>query len=168
MSTDPERRIADRVGWIVLGVLTLGLVIGGVAIVSGRLPDGNRPVAGTATAPPVVGGGGTVPRNSPSRPSPLSPTNTPSTPTGRTVSVAGVGNERTIACDDTIVNISGVDNTVSITGQCARVVVSGVKNVVTVERTDAIDISGMNNRIVFRSGTTDINQSGIDNSVEHG
>ena len=163
MSTDPGRRIADRVGWIVLGVLILGLVIGGVAIISGRFPDGNRPGAGTATPPTVVDGGGTVPRSSPSL---LSPTKAPSTPTGRTVSIAGVGNERTIACDDTIVSISGVDNTVSITGQCARVVVSGVKNVVTVERTGAIDISGMNNRIVFRSGTPDINQSGIDNTVE--
>ena len=162
MSTDPERRIADRVGWIVLGVLILGLVIGGVASISGRLTAGNRPVTGTATAPTVVGGGGTVPSSSPSRPS------RPSPPTGRTVSVAGVGNERTIACDDTIVSISGVDNTVVLTGQCARVVVSGVKNVVTLERSGAIDISGMNNRIVFRSGTPDITQSGIDNTVERG
>lgn len=165
MTTDPERRIADRVGWTVLGVLILGLVIGGVAIIAGRFTDTNRPEAGTATAPTVVGGGGTVPRSSPSR---LSPTSTTSTPTGRTVSIAGVGNERTITCDDTIVSISGVDNTVVLTGQCARVVVSGVKNVVTLERSGAIDISGMNNRIVFRSGTPDINQSGIDNTVERG
>ena len=55
-----------------------------------------------------------------------------------------------------------------LTGQCARVVVSGVKNVVTLERTGFIDISGMNNRIVFLSGTPEINQSGIDNTVERG
>lgn len=159
MSTDPERRIADRVGWIALGLLILGLVIGGVAIISGRLPDGNHRVAGSATAPTVVGGAGAVPRGSASA---------PSRPTERIVSVAGVGNERTITCDDTTVNISGVDNTVVLTGQCARVVVSGVKNVVTLERTGFIDISGMNNRIVFLSGTPEINQSGIDNTVERG
>jgi hypothetical protein len=57
---------------------------------------------------------------------------------------------------------------VVLTGPCARVVVSGVKNTVTLERTGFIDISGMNNRIVFRSGTPEINQSGIDNTVERG
>jgi hypothetical protein len=168
VSNNPGPRIVDRVGWIVLGLLVLGQVIGGVSIISGRFPNRTHPVAGTATGPTVVGGGGAVPRSSPSQPSRPSPPRPPSRPTERTVSVSGVGNERTIACDDTIVNVSGVDNRVVLTGPCARVVVSGVKNVVTLERTGFIDISGMNNRIVFRSGTPEINQSGIDNTVERG
>lgn len=172
-------RTSMRIGWIVLGLMVLGLIIGGGAIVSSRLAAGHRPVAGNPTAPAVVGGGGSVPGNSAapsSRPSltPI-PTTPPTTavtvsnaPPGGAFSVAGVGNNRTFVCNDSIASISGVGNTVILTGYCARVDISGVNNVVTIDETGAIDVSGMNNKVVFHSGTPELNQSGFDNTVQQG
>jgi hypothetical protein len=190
---DPERRIADlerplsagtpieapplgeprrtgmRVGWIVLALLILGLIVGGIAIVSGRLAPAHQPVAGTPTTAPVVGGGGAVPGRSPAPsagPSTAAPA--PRPPSGGALSVAGVGNERTLACNDSVVSISGVDNTVVLTGHCTRVDISGVQNTVTIDEADAIDVSGMNNKVVFHFGTPELSQSGFDNTLERG
>ena len=46
---DEPRRTVLRVGWIVLGLLFLGLIVGGIAIVSDRLAAGGRPVHWVAT-----------------------------------------------------------------------------------------------------------------------
>jgi len=154
----PEQsRTGMRIGSIVLGLMILGLIVSGGVIVSGRLATGNRPVAGSPTASDVVGGGGAVAGSS--------------TPTGGTLSVAGVGNERTLACSDSIVSIvsiSGVGNTVVLTDHCARVGVSGVNNTVIIDEAGAIDVSGVNNKVVFHSGTTELSHSGFDNTLERG
>jgi hypothetical protein len=48
------------------------------------------------------------------------------------------------------------------------VTVSGVRNTVTVDAADAIVVSGMNNAVTFHSGTPQLENSGIDNSLERG
>ncbi|MFZ4372842.1 MAG: DUF3060 domain-containing protein [Mycobacterium sp.] len=176
---DPERRIAElerplsagtpiealspseprgtsmRVGWIVLALLILGLIVGGIAIVSDRRPAGGGPVARpSATAAPTSSPTSTA---TVSRPAPV-----------RTLSVAGVGNQRTLACNDSVVSISGVDNTVVLTGRCDRVDVSGVQNSVTIDDAGAIGVSGLNNRVVFHYGTPELSQSGFDNTLQRG
>jgi hypothetical protein len=89
-------------------------------------------------------------------------------PLGAAISVAGVGNQRTLACNNSIVSVSGVDNTVVLTGRCDRVDVSGVQNSVTIDDAGAIVVSGLNNRVVFHYGTPELSQSGFDNTLQRG
>jgi len=149
------RRTGMRVGWIVLGVLILGLIVGGITIISDRRAAGSRPVAGpSATAAPTS--------------SPASTATVSRPPPGGLLTVAGVGNQRTLACNDSVVSISGVDNTVVLTGRCDRVDVSGVQNSVTIDDAGAIVVSGLNNRVVFHYGTPELSQSGFDNTLQRG
>lgn len=57
----------------------------------------------------------------------------PAAPPCAELSVAGINENRTLACDDNPVSVSGVSNTVVITGHCTGLSVSGVQNTVTVE-----------------------------------
>jgi hypothetical protein len=187
---DPEDRIADlegspstpdptgaraptgtgmRVGWIVLGLLVVGLAVSGGVMVADRL---NRPVAGRATSAAVPGEGeqtSTRPSlppapTAPGMPSPQPPAGTPGGP----VSVAGLDTQKTITCVDNVVSISGVNNAVVLTGRCSRVDVSGIENVVTIDEAGVIEVSGLNNKVTFRSGTPELRKSGIGNSLERG
>lgn len=174
-STSP--RIGLRLGWAALGLMAVALIVGGVAILSGR---SSGPVSGHPT---MIGGGGTVTESpvaptfslSPSTPAAESPVGPPTIsapvstpPSGDAVSVAGVGNHRTIACTDNAVSISGVDNMVVLTGHCSRVDVSGVRNTVTIDEADAISVSGMSNAVTFYSGTPELDNSGLDNNLGQG
>lgn len=86
---------------------------------------------------------------------------------GEMLSVAGVGKNETLVCNDSIVSVSGVDNTVTITGHCVNLSVSGVDNVVTVETADTIGASGFDNQVTYRSGSPQITATGS-NVVEQG
>lgn len=173
----PRLRLGLRLGWVALALMVAGLVVGGGAILAGRAAS---PVSGRPTAEPMIGGGGTVAER-PTAPTPAlpapevssvappappeaeAPTSGP--PAGEAVSVAGVGNNRTIACTDNVVSVSGVNNTVVLTGHCTRVDVSGIENIVTVDSADAIGVSGMNNSVTFLSGTPELDNSGFGNSL---
>jgi len=155
--TTDERPIAgSRAGWAVLALLLLALALGAVAIVADEQPNAGSPVPTG-----LVGGGGPVPEE------PALTTAVTLQPVG-SLSVAGVGNNRTLACDDKLVSVSGVDNTVVLTGRCARVDISGVQNTVTIDEAGVIDVSGMNNEVVFHSGSPELKESGIDNTVRQG
>ena len=159
-----EPRIGLRTGWAVLGLMIAALVVGGGVILTKHAHAG-RPVAGTPMAPDTLGN----PTGLPSTPTSLTPPPTTSLEIpGDTVSVAGIGRNETISCQDRIASVSGVDNTVVLIGHCARLDVSGVRNTVTVDSTDAIVVSGMNNHVKFRFGTPQLDQSGIDNTLERG
>lgn len=196
MTEDPEERIAElerpllqsaaesefpstaprtglRLGWALLGLMIVGLIVAGGAVFGGRLGGS---VSGRPTTPAMVGGGGpvaaipsapTVP-TAPTVAVPPLPTGAPSLSPGAAVSVSGVGAKRTIECAGNDVSVSGVDNEVVLTGHCRRVDVSGVTNIVTIDTADAIDVSGMNNRVTFRSGTPDLTNSGLDNTLAPG
>jgi hypothetical protein len=176
----PEVGTGIRLGWIVLGLLIVGLVVSGGLMVTDRL---NRPVAGRPTSPVTGGTGQDVTSGFP-RGAPVPPASAPSAaptsvppPVGTPrasaapdapISVAGLDTRKTIACTDNMVTISGVSNTVVLTGRCGRVDVSGIENVVTVEEAGAIVVSGLNNRVTFRSGTPELSKSGIGNTLERG
>lgn len=176
-STAHRPRVGLLLGWVAFGLMAVGLLAGGWAILAGR---GDSTISGEPTTAPMVGGGGTVsesppaPTSSPSTPaaSPgpsvapptgAAPVSTP--PPGGQVSVSGVGEERTIACTGNAVSVSGVSNRVVLTGQCGRVDVSGIENTVTLESADAIDVSGLNNHVTFQSGTPQLSNSGIGNTL---
>jgi Protein of unknown function (DUF3060) len=164
-------RTGFRGWWIVLAVFAVGTVALGVGIAAlgahlftkGRMivvspaTPSTSSVANIPTSPP---GGATQ------APTGGAPTSTP--PPGGNLSVAGIGENETIACNDSFVSVSGFSNTVVITGHCASLTVSGAKNVITVDAADSIDASGFNNQVTFHSGSPHIDKSGEGNVVQQG
>lgn len=157
-----------RAGWALLGVLIVGLIISGGALIADAA---DRTVAGMPTAQDdqVAPAPSTArrPATAPAIPEdPIPPVTDPEpVPPGGTVNVAGTGNERTIVCDGNDVNVSGVGNAVTLSGRCLRVDISGVANIVAIEEAEQVVVSGVNNAVTIRSGTTDVSKSGIGNTV---
>jgi len=142
------------------------LVIGVVALAGGIAAFAAHRISGVKsflTSPPSIStslGPPTSRRTSPS-------TST-ATPRGTQLSVAGINENRTIACNENIVNVSGVSNTVQISGHCASLSVSGVQNAITIDAVDTITASGFNNKVTYHSGTPKISNSGESNVVAQG
>ncbi|WP_422741956.1 DUF3060 domain-containing protein [Mycobacterium sp. WMMD1722] len=165
-------------GVIVLVVVVLALLVVGAVVAIHFANSGPRDGAITAGRP-VAGGGGPLDEPSQTLPTGDAPVVVvPGGPSGSddvvvqapangTFSVSGVEGNKRVACNDSSISISGVSNTVTITGHCVSVSVSGVENQVTIDDTDAISASGFDNRVVFRNGDPQINNSG-DNVVERG
>lgn len=87
---------------------------------------------------------------------------------GTTLTISGIGTNKSVTCDDNIVIISGANNTVDITGQCTAVTVSGFENIVTTEFTREIAVSGFDNKVTYRTGDPRVSESGSGNSVTRG
>lgn len=148
-------------------VATFALVVaGGVTLfLMTRSPD----------RPSISGGGATLserPDDPPSSGGPATfPSEVPSTDVlapGSNVSIAGMGNDKTLACNDNVVSISGFENTIVLTGRCQSVSVSGKDNVVTVDEAGVIGVSGFDNRVVFHVGEPEVTKSGFGNTVDRG
>lgn len=177
---EPKPSRGMRMGWIMFAVIVLGLVLGGVGIVANQFASTTRSLTNPTSKPSVSGGGGsfttlrpTTHSSAPSRETspetPAPPANTESVPSpDGTISVAGMGQNRTFTCDDSVVTVSGVSNTVVLQGHCTHVEVSGVENTVTVDSADSIVASGMRNRVTFHSGSPEVSQSGFSNSIGQG
>jgi hypothetical protein len=160
-------------GWILYAVMAAVTAV----IVGGAVMFFANALRTVGSAVDVVDGGSTASGGGgpfvapPSRSSignrPPAKTLVPPEP-GGVVNVAGVGEDRTIACVDGVVNVSGVDNRIVITGGCAAVTVSGMENVVTVEASARISASGLNNRVTYLSGSPATDNSGSGNVVERG
>ena len=166
-------------GWVVYGVVAAVLVavIGGTVILFANVFSNVNSMIDTFGGHPTAatGGGGGGPFDAPPirsgnnrPPAPSVGPSAPVEPAGGEISVAGVGDDRAIACNDTVVNISGVSNTVVLTGECRSVNVSGVENTVTVNSAGTITASGLNNRVTYLSGAPDVQKSGDSNVVEQG
>lgn len=176
---EPRPARGMRVGWIVFGVIVVALVLAGVGIVANQFASTTRSLTRPSAQAGVSGGGGTFTTRPTTRTSttsreaspiapapPVDPETEP--PADGNISIAGMGQNRTFTCNDSTVTISGVSNTVVLQGHCARVDVSGVENTVTVDSADAIVASGMSNRVTFHSGSPELSQSGISNSINQG
>ncbi|MCV7224604.1 DUF3060 domain-containing protein [Mycolicibacterium komossense] len=157
--------------WLVLAVIAVGLI----AVAGGAVAYSTR--SATTSGPPIsiapsdeLGGASTIDTRV-STPGTVAVAPTPPAeqpgPDGR-FSVSGIGENKTLACDESVVNISGVSNTVVITGHCASVQISGVSNMVTIDSAGEINASGIQNRITFHSGEPEVNNSGSGNTVEQG
>lgn len=177
--TMPTSTAGGNRGWIpyvVMAVVVVAIIGGAVSFFATTLSSVGSivdTVDGSPTVEPAVPGGGGPFDGQPSRSGgnrPPAPTITPVEPPepGAVVTVSGVDEVKTIACNGNVVNISGVENSVVITGECAKVSVSGVKNEVTVEASVQISASGMENRVRYLSGTPEIDNSGMSNVVERG
>jgi hypothetical protein len=90
------------------------------------------------------------------------------TPAGASLTISGISETRTIACNQSAITVSGISNNVVITGHCASLNVSGVKNSITVDAADTISASGFNNQITYHTGSPTIQNSGQQNVVQQG
>ena len=172
--SSPRPPSGTRAWWIlgtlvVVGVLAL---VGGIAVYVGN--QFSRSGSVVLSTPPSISRTTTTPRAFPSTRPRTSPNLTPTPPApstappGGNLTVAGISENQTIACNDNTVDVSGVSNTVVITGHCTSLTVSGVQNVITVDAVDTIDASGFNNKITYHTGSPKISKSGEGNVVQQG
>ncbi|MGZ4511556.1 MAG: DUF3060 domain-containing protein [Mycobacterium sp.] len=170
----PQRPSGNRMWWVLGTVIAVGVLAlaGGIAAFAAHQLSGVRsiisspPTMTDTFSPPATTPGGTGP--STTRSNTPRPSTSPTPPPGGRLSVSGIGENRTIACNDNIVSVSGVSNTVAITGHCASLTVSGVQNEITVDAVDSIEASGFNNKVTYHSGTPKVGNSGGSNVVQQG
>ncbi len=87
---------------------------------------------------------------------------------GGTARVSGNSVKKTVNCGNGYLSVSGNSNTVTVRGHCAGLTVSGNSNVVTVDAADSITVSGIGVEVTYHSGTPQIENSGISNTVTRG
>jgi hypothetical protein len=168
----PRPTSSNRIWWI----LAAFFVIGMIAIPLGFAVFGiNRAThGGFVSLPPMssVSPSAAAPSASqaqtPGPGSSTSPSAAPTAPAGASLTISGIKENRSIACNNSAVNISGISNKVVITGHCASLNVSGVQNSVTVDAVDSIDASGFNNQITYHTGSPTIQNFGGQNVVQQG
>jgi len=159
---------AFRPWMVIVPIVVVVLTLAVAAVVSVLATDTSTP------GRPGISGGGDVLTDDPAAPV------LPSLPTvaqapsdsaaepGSTVTISGIGANRSITCNDNVVIISGANNTVDITGHCTAVTVSGFDNSITVESTRDIAVSGFDNSVTYRAGTPQVSESGSGNSIHQG
>jgi hypothetical protein len=163
---------SSRTWWIIAGVFVIGMIALPVAIFLFTAHQVSRSGLPTIFPTPIM------PSNSPTGSATMPPTNAtpPSMPTtsvstapaGENITVSGISEARTIACNGGSVSVSGITNNVVITGHCASVIVSGIQNQITVDAADTIQASGSGNQVTYHTGSPTIGNSGIDNVVHQG
>jgi hypothetical protein len=166
----------NRMWWILGTIIVVGVLAlaGGIAAFAAQQLSGVRSIISSPSL--STGPATTSPRMTTRSPRPSAGATTPpgsSAPStlpaqGAPLEVSGINENKTIACNDSVVTVSGISNTIVITGHCASLTVSGMQNAITVDAADAIDASGMNNHVTFHSGAPKISNSGVDNVVAQG
>jgi DUF3060 family protein len=89
-------------------------------------------------------------------------------PPGGNLAIRGNAETQTIACNGGHLSVDGREMTVNVTGHCARISVDGVIHHITVDSADAIDVDGLNNVVIYHSGSPQITKSGAQNTVRQG
>lgn len=170
----PQSSSGMRWFWILaaVGILGVLILVGGIAAYAARQFAHGDLVVASPTETTSVSAGATPSGAAPDPGKTRGPSSgtTPSVtaPAGEAVTVSGINENKTVACNGTAVTVSGITNNVTITGHCGKVEVSGLNNVVTVDTADTIEASGLNNKITYHSGAPKIDKSGSGNVVEQG
>ncbi|WP_081809227.1 DUF3060 domain-containing protein [Mycobacterium sp. URHB0044] len=167
--------------WLVVAALAIGGVVIGVGMVvldASVFSTGDSTSSSARDRPKVSGGGGTLTNAPSSRPDvPIVvptvevPTDEPSVTVlapGEPLNIGGMGEHKTVACNESLVSVSGLQNVITITGHCTSLSVSGMNNEVVIDGADAIAASGFDNRITYHSGDPEVTTSGGGNVVEQG
>jgi hypothetical protein len=162
-TTPPRTTAGLRLWWIVLAVFAVGAiaVAAGVAVFGAHLFSSRGSIVSSPSVRPSISRGSVTK-------APSTGGSTVTAPPGGNLTVTGISENRTIACNDSVVTVSGITNTVVLTGHCASLTVLGSQNVVTVNTADTIDTSGIENQITFHSGSPTVQNSGISNVVQQG
>jgi hypothetical protein len=97
-------------------------------------------------------------------------TKPPSTdmPEGGVGDVNMTGGDRTFACNDSDLTVKGEGHTLTLKGHCARLVINSMGTHVIVDSVDEINVEGMDNVIIYYSGSPQVNNQGVNNSVQQG
>jgi Protein of unknown function (DUF3060) len=160
---------SNRTLWIILGVFVIGMIALPAAIFLFTAHQVSR--SGMTTFSPIPSIPTAGPTPSAATTASLAPTPPPSVstaPAGGNITVSGISETRTIACNGGSVSVSGITNNVVITGHCASVTVSGIQNQITLDVADMIQASGSSNHVTYRSGSPRIDNSGFGNNVQRG
>jgi hypothetical protein len=175
----PKPPSGNRIWWILGTVIVLSFLAlaAGIAAFVAHQHSGapstisSAPSISGSSSPPTSRPRSTVPsttRTRASAPSATAPSTSPTTPPGGSLSISGIGENRTIACNDNSVTVSGISNTVVITGHCTSLTVSGMQNTITVDAADSIAASGFNNKVTYHTGTPKVSNFGGSNVVQQG
>jgi hypothetical protein len=177
LGASPKTPSGNRTWWILGTVIVIGALAlaGGIAAIAAHQLSGVRSIISSAapSTSQVISPPRTNPRT-PTRSGTATPTasagpsTSPLPPRGSELSVSGINENETIACNDNVVTVSGISNTIVITGHCTSLTVSGMQNSITVDAVDTINASGLNNQVTYHSGTPSINKSGQSNVVQQG
>ena len=89
---------------------------------------------------------------------------------GKSISVSGTSQTKTITANGGNVYVSGTDNNITIRGNASLVSVSGSDNKVYVDSVSQVTVSGVDNKVYYKtsptkSGKPSISTTGVDNSV---
>ncbi len=83
-----------------------------------------------------------------------------------------VGGAETIACNGQSVDVRGTSYDLTLLGECPDVEVAGTGNVVKVERAGRIEVTGVNNKVIWmeslQGDRPTIERTGFGNSVKQG
>lgn len=166
----PPRKTGSGIPWLVFGLIAFVLmaVAGGVIAVTMKVWNSGSDVSsggGSIEMPSVPSI--SIPSSIPGIPAPSAP-ETPTAVPGAEVTVSGMGETKTIVCNDGPVSVSGISNNVTIIGHCVTVTVSGMSNQVTLDAADTITASGFDNLVTYHSGAPQVDNSGGNNVVEQG
>ena len=176
----PRSSSGNRVFWILAAVVVVGMLalFGGIAFFVANRVHRATDVFSSPQPSSSVFVSTLPPKSTPRSPSPsttrtrtptASPSTSPAPAPGSNISVAGINENKTVACGtNNSVTVSGVSNTIVITGHCTKLTVSGMQNSVTVDAVDSIDAAGFNNQVTYHSGSPKISKSGDGNVVEQG
>ncbi|HXO81626.1 MAG TPA: DUF3060 domain-containing protein [Mycobacterium sp.] len=158
---------SNRTLWIILGVFVIGMIALPAAIFLFTAHQVSR--SGITTFSPIPSIPTVGPTPSAATTASLAPTpqtSVSTAPAGQNITVSGINEARTIACNGGSVSVSGITNNVVITGHCASVTVSGIQNQITVDAADMIQASGSGNQVTYHSGSPKIDNSGFGNNVQ--
>jgi Protein of unknown function (DUF3060) len=167
-STSSGLSSRNRVWWILAAFFIIGTVAIPLGLAFININRATHSGLTTLLPNPGVSSSSAAPSASQAQTPVPGPAMSPTAPAGASLSIAGINNNRAIACNDSAISVSGVSNTVVITGHCASLSVSGVQNNVTVEAVDSIEASGFNNQIIYHTGSPSIDKSGDGNVVHQG
>jgi hypothetical protein len=163
---------SNRTVWIIAGVFVIGMIALPAAIFLFTAHQVSRsgmttflPIPSISTASPTATA--TMPPTNAAPPS-MPTTSVSTAPAGENITVSGISEARTIACNGGSVSVSGITNNVVITGHCTGVIVSGIQNQITVDAADTIQASGSGNQVTYHTGSPTIGNSGFDNVVQKG
>jgi hypothetical protein len=161
---------SNRTLWIILGVFVIGMIAlpAGIFLFTAHQVSRSGittllPIPSISTASPTASA--TMP---PTNATPMPTTSVSTAPAGENITVSGISEARTIACNGGSVSVSGITNNVVITGHCASLTVSGIQNQITVDAADTIQASGSGNQVTYHTGSPTIGNSGFDNVVQRG
>jgi hypothetical protein len=161
-----------RTVWILLSLFVIGVIALPIGIFLFTSHQVSRGGLTTLLPTPSMSSTGPTPsRIGPSTSAaaiPTPPSAMTTAPTGENVTVSGINEVRTIACNGGSVSVSGITNNVTITGHCTSLNVSGIQNHITIDSADKIQASGSGNQITYHSGSPQIGKSGFDNVVQKG